>query len=244
MANTVPFIALMRRATHSGYSTVIMNNRMLTQCYNLDIDSDIAMNYILYIPNNDDYDNQLYDMSMILSPRKILDAYSPGHKYLEQKRKEAGAKPKEASEEVMFSDKHGGEIKFLYYLQGELVTTSTCKVVYPIDSLNPDVANCEASYDKLIGTIKAGGACLVYDGLRMNLQQSIMEYPSIYYFKVRYQNKKVMIPFARSMFMGIKEVDKFYFSVQESTIPNIYVYSYQITKKGITEQLFGYVLSF
>ena len=32
------------------------------------------------------------------------------------------------SEEVVFQEKkNGGELKFLYYLQGELLTTSTCK---------------------------------------------------------------------------------------------------------------------
>lgn len=245
MTNAVPLITILRRATHSGYGDVILNNRMLVQCFNLDIDSDIALNYVLYIPQSDAYDDPLYDMTMILEPRKILDAYSVGHKYLEEKRKEVKAKPKEAVEEVVFQEKHGcGELKFLYYLQGELLTTTKCKVQYPVDNLNTTIANCERSFQKLLEYIKPGGACLVYDGLRMNLQKSIMEYPSIYYFKIRYQNKKVMIPFARSMFLGIKEVDSFYFSVQESNIQDIYVYSYQITKKGITEQFFGYVLSF
>lgn len=245
MTNAVPFVALLRRATHSGFDTVVMNNRMLIQCYDLNIDSDIALNYMLFVPETEVYESSFYDSQMILHPRKILNAYAVGHKYLEEKRKGAKAKPKDVSEEVVFQEKKGGgELKFLYYLQGELLTTSTCKVVYPITSINPIVANCEDSYQKLIETIKPGGACLVFDGLRLNLQQSIMKYPSIYYYTVKYRNKKVRIPFARSMFLGIKEVDRFYFSVQESNIQDIVVFSYQLTKRGITEQFYGAVLTF
>lgn len=245
MTNAVPFITLLRRATHSGFDSVIMNNRMFIQCYDLNIDSDIALNYMLFVPDTDDYASPFYDTQMILHPRKILDAYAVGHKYIEEKRKRIKAKPKDMSEEVVFQEKkNGGELKFLYYLQGELLTTSTCKVIYPVTNLNPVVANCEDSYQKLVEMIKPGGACLVFDGLRLNLQRSIMEYPSIYYYTVKYQNKKVRIPFARSMFLGIKEVDRFYFSVQESNIQDIVVFSYQLTKREITEQLYGAVLTF
>lgn len=245
MTNAAPLIAILRRATHSGFDTMVMNNRMLLQCYNLDVDSDVALNYILYIPDTDEYSDEMYDKTMIFNPRKILSAYAIGHKYAEAKRKEVAAKSKDLTEEVVFKHKENrAEFKFLYYLYGELVTTETCDVQYPLDDLNPTMANCEKTYQKLLNFIRPGGACLVYDGLRMNLQESITEYPSIYYFKIKYNGKKLLLPFAKSMFLGIKSVDTFYFSVQESTIQDTYVYSYQISKKGIIEQFFGYVLSF
>ena len=87
MTNAVPFITLLRRATHSGFDSVIMNNRMFIQCYDLNIDSDIALNYMLFVPDTDDYASPFYDTQMILHPRKILDAYAVGHKYIEEKRK-------------------------------------------------------------------------------------------------------------------------------------------------------------
>lgn len=240
-----PFIDIMRRASHCGYATVVMNNRMLLQCYDLNIDSDNAMNYVLYIPDTEAYKDPFYDKQMILAPKKVLDSFGAGKKLLDMKRRESGAKPKEAYVEMQLKSDNGcSEIKFMYFLSGELLTTTTCQVQYPVDNRNPEIANCELTFQKAIDNIKPGGACLVFDGVKLGLQPRIIEYPSIYFYKVKYHGKTIEIPFYKSMFLGMKDVDNFYFSIQESRVPNMYVYSYQLTKRKITEQLFGYGLLF
>lgn len=246
MIPAVPFVNILRRASHCGYPTVVMSNHMLMQCYNLDIDSDIALNYILYIPETDDYSDPFYDTPMILSPKDVLATFSVGKKLLDAKKKEAKAKTKDAYIEMEFQVRHGrGEITFFYHLLGEVITTTTCPVQYPLDATNKTISNCEDTFAKLIGRIKPGGACLVFDGARLGLQRIVTEYPSIYFYKVKYHGKRLEVPLYKSMFLGMKDADKFYFSIQESTIgPELYVYSYQLTKRGITEQLFGYLIAF
>jgi len=223
-----------------------MNNHMFIQCYDLNIDRDVAMNYVMYIPDGEAYADPFYDLTATLNPKLILKEYSVGKKILDTRRKEIKAKPKEAVTEMTFREINGhAELKFMYYLSSELITTCTCPIGYPVDIADPSIENCEETFTKLLSRIKRGGACFVYDGLRMDLIDKIMECSSIYYYTVKYRGRNIRIPMTRSMFFGIKNPEKFYFSVQETNIsPDIYVYSYSLTKKGITEQLFGYTMAF
>lgn len=237
------FIALMRRATHCRFDTVIMMNRLLGQCYNLDIDSDVGLNYILFIPETEEYESDFYDETLVLKPSAIIDAYNEGHRSIEAMRKDIKAKPKDVKEEVYLkTTNEGAELKFCFYLSDELITTSSYKLQYPVDMTMVNIENFTRSYNQLLNRIKLGGACLVFDGLRYNLQEKAVNSPEIYNFIVRYRDKKIKVPLMRSMFGGIKEVDSFYLSVQESTLKDIVVYSLQYTKKGITEQYWGYIL--
>lgn len=245
MTPAMPFIALLRRASHSGYKSMVMNNRMLIQCFDITIDSDNGLHYVLYIPDSEAYDDPFYDSYLILDPSTVLNTFNKGHKELEEKRKQLKAKPKEASEEFILHIKNGhGEIKFLYYLQGELLTTAACRVQYPVDETSRTIINIEETFNNLADRIKPGGICLKFDGLRLGLQEKAMNSSEIYFYVVKCGDRKIKIPLTRSSFMGIKEVDQFVFTVQESLIPHIFVYSYQIKKKGILEQRFGYVLEF
>ena len=240
------FIAIMRRATHSRFSTVLMHNRMLLQCYNLDIDSDVGFHYILHIPDPDEYESEFYNETIMLTPSEVLAAYNGGHKLLGEKKKEAGAKAKEANEELYFSvKKDHAELKFLFYLKDELVTSEMCEIKYPIDMTSVDVENIQHSYDQILSRIKPGGACLVFDGLRYGLQEKAYECSEIYYFIVKYGKKKIRVPLIRSMFGGIKEVDRFLISIQESSLgDDIFIYALQFMKKGIVEQFWGYLLNY
>ena len=248
MLDPKPFIEILRRATHCRYSTLIMNNRMLMQCYDIDTDSEVGLNYALFIPNSDNkkYEDGFYDQTLIFNPTAILGQYSKGHKYIEQRRKETSLKPKDAKEELCFHiiDNTTAELRFMFYLQDELIISTNYVLQYPIDIHTKEVENCLQTYDNLMTRIRPGGACLIFDGLRYDLQNKALECPEIYHFIVRYAGKKIRIPLLRSMFSGIKNVDTLFLSIQESTLTDIFVYSFQYTKKDLTEQYWGYLLNY
>lgn len=240
-----PFINLLRRATHCRYSNVIMNNRMLMMCYTVDTDSEVGLNYLLFTPDTKEYEDSFYDETLVLNQSAILNRYNRGHKLVEEKKKAAGLKAKDVKEEFCFLVKdHGAELKFLYYLQEELITTETYKLEYPVDPTTTVVETCMESYTNLLKRIKPGGACLLFDGLKYDLQNKALECPEIYQFIIRYADKKIRVPLLRSMFSGLKDVDSLYLSIQESTLSDIYIYSFQYTKRGITEQYWGYLLHY
>ena len=245
MIELKPFLNMLRRATHCGFPTVIMNNRMLMQCYNLDIDSDVGLHYIMHIP--DDYDplTDFYDRTMVLNPREILKAYGTGHKELDTIRKEKKMMPKSTTEQLEFHEhKHHLDLEFHFYLAGEEITTTTVTVISPFDVNSPEIENCTKTYDTLMSRIKRGGACLAFDGLRLGLQPRIVECPEVYRYQVKYGGKRVSVPFTKSMFLGIKDPDKFLFSIQETLMDDIYVLSISLEKKGLTEQFWGYVVQY
>jgi len=246
MVDIKGFIAVIRRTTHSRFNTVVLNNRMFLQCFNLDIDSDIGFHYILPVPDTEEYDSEFYDETLLLNPSQILAAYNEGHKFLTEKKKETGAKAKDSNEELYFTvKKDRAELKFLFYLKDEVVMSTTWETRYPIDMTSVDVENIQKSYELLLERVKVGGACLLFDGLKYGLQEKAQECSEVYRFVVKYGKKKIKVPLMKSMFGGIKEVDRFLLSVQESTLgDDIFIYAIQYTKKGITEQFWGYLLNY
>lgn len=240
-----PFLALMRRATRCGYPELILNNRMLMQCYDLGVDSDVGLHYIMHIPDEYDPLTDFYDRFLILNPRAILKAYSTGKKTMDTERKEKGLKPKACTEELEYHEhKHHLELEFRFFMAGDEVAVESLKIPYPISENDPLVENCATTYNTLASRIKAGGACLAFDGGRMGLQPLILDCPEIYRYRVKYGGKKLFIPFTRSMFLGIKEFDRFLFSVQETLMDEIYVFSVSLEKKGLIEQFWGYLLQY
>lgn len=240
-----PFLNMLRRATRCGFSSVLLNNRMLMQCYNLDVDSEVGLHYVLHIPDDQDPLCDFYNLTLLLKPREILKVYSEGHKALDAERKEQKLTPKAASEVLEYHEhKHHIDLEFHFYLAGEEFQTQEYSIPYPVDESIPEVENCVKAYDQLLDRIKHGGACLAFNGTRMDLQRRIVECPEIYRYQIRYHGKKLSIPFTKSMFLGIKELDRFFFSVQETTMDDIYVYSISLEKKGIIEQFWGYLLQY
>ena len=240
-----PFLNILRRATHCGFPSVILNNHMLLQCYNLDIDSDVGLHYVLHIPDDLDPTTDFYDKVMILKPREILKLYSEGHKELDLERKSQKLMPRAVTEELEYVEhKHHIDLVFHYYLAGEEFDTKEYRIDTDVSDVTPEVENCLQAYDQLMRRIKNGGACLVFDGSRLDLQRRIVDCPEVYRYRVKYNGKKLSIPFTKSMFLGIKEVDQFYFSIQETRMEDVYVYAISLEKKGIVEQFWGYVLQY
>lgn len=241
------FMAVMRRATHSKFKTVLLNNRLILQCYNMDLDSEVGFHYVLPIPETDEYQSDFYDLTVLLNPSEIISTYNQGHKLLTAEQKKAKAKTADINEELYFTDKEDGtaELKFLYFLKDELISSISWETKYPVDEMSPDVENIVNTYNQLLDRIRVGGACLVFNGNRYDLCKKVQNCPEIYYFIVRYHKKKIRVPLMKSMFGGIKETDRFLFSIQESVYrDDIYIYSIQYERKGITEQYWGYLLNY
>ena len=237
------FLRILRRATRCGFPSVIVNNHMLMQCYNLDIDSEVGLQYALHIP--DSMDEEFYETPMVLRPREILKVYSEGHKDMELDRKEQGLKPSASSESLEYIvHKHHIELIFHFILAGEEHSTRTYKIDTRAEASAIDIENCARSYNTLVDRIKPGGTCLLFDGGYMGLQQRIADSPEIYHYRVKIHGQRVDVPFTKSMFLGIKTVDKFYFSLQESNMDGIYIFSISLEKQDIVEQFWGYVLQY
>lgn len=240
-----PFITLLRRAQKSAYKTFLMNNRMLMQCYTVDEDDDIGLHYILHIPMTDEYTDAFYDETLILDPRVILTCYTVGHSKLLEKKRETKAKPKEVKEEMYFrADKNRAKLKFLYYVQDELVDTQECILQYPVTDLDPTAELITRTYYDIINRIKVGGIGVAFDGTKYNLYHHAMKSPEIYFFKVKMRDVKVRIPIYKSLFVGLKEWEEFFISIQETVLPGIFIYAIQFTVKGITDQYIGYIQNF
>lgn len=240
MTDAKPFIALLRRVSRSRYSALIMNNRMIMQCYNLDVDSDVGLHYILPIPDTSDYQDEFYDQTFIFSPSAILSVYSAAHKEMDAKRKEEKYKPKDLKEEVCLVD---NTLKFIYQIADETPISTTVPVIIP-DDTNADISNILKHYEKLITWIKPGGVCINMDGTYRNLQSTVVDTPEIMFYILKYAGKRVRVPLYKSLFVGIKDLDFFRFNIQETIIDEVYVNTIHISKGGIEEIFWGYILNY
>lgn len=240
-----PLLELMTRASRCKFKKVFMVNHLLIQCYTVGIDSDIGFHYVLAIPDTEEYSSPFYDSLVELEPSAITKAYSTGHKILLEKKKETGAKPKEIKEElvVQFKDTKM-EMKFLYYVMDELVTTAIYTSPYPVDETRPEVENCVDTLVSTANRIKPGGSCVLIDGNRTGIFDRTMDSVQTYFHVIKINGEKVRIPFIRSMFLGSKSYDRFIVSIQETLLKSIYLFSIQLTRKGLTEQFFGYIQNF
>lgn len=237
-----PLITLLRRVSHSKYHILLLNNRMLMQCYSISEDSDIGLHYVLFIPPTDEYSDKFYDLKLLLKPTEIMDCYNTGHKILLATKKELKLKTKDVCEEFTFVD---GEIKFLFYAQDKIIDTEKYTVPqYPLSETNPIIENCIETYYNMINRIKPGGCCVIMDGLRNGMFQCALDAVQINFYRIKINGKNVRIPLIKSLLSGNKSLDSFYVSIQESTINDVYIYALQLTKKGLTDTYFGYIQNF
>ncbi|MDE6040650.1 MAG: hypothetical protein K2F99_03635 [Muribaculaceae bacterium] len=245
MTPTKPFIELLKRAVKSKYKTLFMMNRMLMQCYSIAEDGDVGLHYILPFPDTEAYQDPFYDSELQIVPREILTAYTNGHKLADDRRKELKLKPKDLREELCLRSEITGwhSIKFMYFVQDELVTTVE-QQVQSIDDTTLTAMNLTNTYEKLIDRLKVGGIALTFDGIAENLQNRIYNCPEIYFYKARVNKKVIRIPFSKSTFIGMNKLDKFTFTIQESELDDIYVYSVILGKGGIEEIFWGYILNY
>lgn len=240
-----PFINILRRIQKSHYSKFLMNNRMIMQCYTVDEDDDIGLHYILHIPDTVEYSSEFYDTTLILEPKVILSAYSLGHSILLARKKELKLKPKEVKEEAFFKiTDHHVRLKFLFYAQDDLLDTEECVFDYPVSENDPDVENIMRTYWDMMTRVKPGGLGVAFDAQRYNLYMLAMNCPRIYYYRVDIGGVKVKIPLYKSIFAGRKEWREFFISIQETTIPMVYLYALQFTWGDVTDQYIGYIQNF
>lgn len=198
------------------------------------------MHYVFPIP--DFLTDGFYDQEFGLYPGKVLDAYKEGHTELETQRKEKKLKPKEVHEEVHLSD--NGILKFLFYLGDDLLTTTKIKIEYPVNPESKDIQNIIKTYEKLHNWVKPGGLCLKYDGLKNNLYNRILNTPEIYFYKVKRPELRIRVPFCRSMFAGINKPSRFDFTIQESTLPGIFIFTITLGKSKLEEIFWGYIINY
>ena len=241
------FIAICKRALKCRYNTVFLTNRMLTQCYDINIDSSVGLHYVLMIPDAEDYDTPFYDDVYVeLYPAELLRVYHSGHDYLQDRRKEKKIKPKDAVEELYVSDRSDGmlEFKFLYYLSDELIHTETWSAIYPVSLTNLRADNCGDTFTQMMYRIKPGGTCVILDALRLGIISRAVDTPGPYIHTVKVNGKKIRLVFIKSMFMGTKKWNRAIISVQETVMSNIYLMSMQLTVDGISELFIGYVQNY
>lgn len=240
-----PFIELLRRTQKSKFKSVLMHNRMMMQCYSVDIDSDIGLHYILHIPNNELYADPFYDETLLLVPADILEVYNNGHAVLLEKKKEVSAKPKEVREEMTFSiSKNVAKIKFHFIVRDELLTTTTYTTPYPVNPNDNEVETIVDCYQQMLNRIKIGGCAIALDAVREGIFHLANESVQIVYYKVKLGGVTVRVPLYKTMLLGAKAVDEFFISVQETSISSIYLYTIQMARKGLVEQFIGYILNF
>ena len=87
MVNAVPFISILRRASHCKFPELVMANRLLMQCYTIDVDSDVGFHYVLHIPDENKYADGFYDEFMLIRPAEVIGCYNTGHRILAEKRR-------------------------------------------------------------------------------------------------------------------------------------------------------------
>lgn len=243
------FLTLLRRASKCRYSSVVMVNRVLIQCYNIDIDSDIGMHYTLFIPDTTDYDSPFYQLMVELTPGAILKTYTVGHKKLLEIKKERGLKPKDVDETLHIATKEINgfdvlEFKFQYIVDGMIQFTESYHSLYPLDTSKPGIENCVSTLDSLASRIKPGGYCVQLDALRLGIFQRALNCSDIYYHIIKLNETKIRIPFMKSMFLGAKRFDIFVVTIQETVIPGIYVYCMLFHREGISECFYGYIQNY
>lgn len=240
-----PFIELLQRTTKSHYTKLLMKDRMLMGCYSIDEDSDIGLHYILYIPEAEAYNDPFYDMTAVLDVKEILALYAHGHSGLVEAKKKVKAKPKDVSETLYVrEEKNKLILKMLFTCCDEVVGTEVYYIDYPV---NPNLRLVEGiadTYTKMLNMVKLGGVGISFDAQRYNLYQIALKAPQIYFFKVDIRGNRIKIPIYKSMLVGMKDPDEFYIMIEETVIPQLWVYAVQLTNKGLTEQYIGYIQNF
>lgn len=82
---------------------------------------------------------------------------------------------------------------------------------------------------------------MTFDGIRDGTYSFAVASSMVYVVTVKLNGRKLKIPIAKSMFLGLTP-DHFTYSIQESTIPNVLVFSMSLTKTGISEVQWGYLI--
>lgn len=239
-----PLLELIKRAQKSRYTEFVMSNRMIMQCYDVSQDSDAGTHYILHIPDTEEYEDKFYDQSVIIVPENVLYIYKIGHDELLEAKKKKGAKPRDCKEfiDVVYFDDMV-ELTFQHIIYDKLIASNDIGFRYATDS-HPNVQLITKTLTDLKNRIKINGLSAIVDAYKAGYYYKIMNHSQIIYGKIDLGNIKVRIPLFKSMLAGIKMPDKFVISVQETILKDIYIYTIQLTNKGITDQYISYIINF
>ena len=227
---------------------------MLMQCYDINIDSSIGLNYVLFIPDTDDFQKSFYsDHILSIEPSKILDIYSIGHTKMDVIRKDKKLKPKSASEllEVIDHDTKV-EFRFTHRLETDdgLITIdqNSYWTNRHITTANLELENCVKTFDDLIDRtpLEPEYGELVIEK-NSQLYKDIMDHPDLWFQHIQVGNHDVKIPLYRSIFM-VTAFDTVIVHVIETSIKEVYLITLEMNSVvngvPIKEAQFGYVQNF
>lgn len=239
------FMDLIRRAKKSSFSTVLLHNRMLIQCYDIKIDSDTGLHYILHIPNTEEYNDPFYDGSILLNLNDVIATYKEGHDKLLEKKKELKLKPKEIKEFFEFHASKGiGTIKMQFIAQDELICTTSYRTEYPLSETSPERTNIENTFNDMFHRIRVGGVGIGIDAIKSGLLYRSTHNAQITHAKIKFGGHKVKIPLYKGMVHGSNDPDECFITVQETIMKDIYLYTIQMEKNGLIDQYIGYIQNF
>lgn len=239
------FMDLIRRAKKSSFSTVLLHNHMMIQCYDIKIDSDTGLHYVLHIPNTEEYTGSFYDGPMLLDLNEIIATYKEGHDKLLTKKKELKLKPKEIKEFFEFHVTKGiGVIKMQFVAQDELICTTSYHTEYPVSETSSDRTNIEDTFNDMFHRIKVGGVGIGIDTIKSGLLYQSTHNAQITHAKIKFGGHKVRIPLYKGMVHGSNDPDECFITVQETIMKDIYLYTIQIEKNSIIDQYIGYIQNF
>lgn len=236
-----PFIELLRRAAKSKFKDVLMNNRMLLQCYSIEEDGSIGMHYVLFIP--DSYQDDFYDRTIYLDIKDIMSIYKTGHDILSDYKKEHKLKTKDCREEFSFhmNDKNEEELIFHFIAEDKIIYV----MKYPLnDHVQQKIERIISTYQSMLDRVRVGGFAATFDGIRYYMYERASNTPDIDYYKIKINGEKIKLPLFKSLLAGINNPDQFLVSIVETVYPGIYQYTIQLSNKGITDQYIGYIQNF
>ena len=236
---------LLARVSHSGFKTVVLNNRMLMQCYDVSNDSDQGFHYALHIPDNPIYEDEFFDETLLLVTNDIRTTYRDGHKEIEEMRKERKMKPRAVVEECYYIKKSNGRsLKFLFYLDGTLRFKKVVDLPWPFDETDQRADIVANAYTNCLKRLRIGGTCMTVDGLELRIPDRVYYGNGIYRLKLEFGKKEFVLPITRTLLLGIKKFDSLKITVQETNLDDIYVFAISILTNGICETLWGYAFAY
>lgn len=224
------------------------------QCYDINIDSSIGLNYVLFIPDTDDFQRSFYsDHILALEPSKILDAYSTGHSTMDTIRKEKKLKPKAASELLEVID-HDDQVEFRFTHRLETdeglltVDQNSYWTNRHITVANLELENCVKTFENLLDRTPLEpdyGELVIHKDSK--LYQDIMNHPDLWFQHIQVGHHDVKVPLYRSIFM-VTSFDTAVVHVVKTSIREVYLMTLEMNSVvngvPIQEAQFGYVQNF
>lgn len=257
-------------ASGAAYPNMLLHDHMAMNCYDLDQDSDIGMHAVIHLPDDypDFYNGPviitpktildiLRDGEKLARETRAKFELPPKcqHTDITYEKTDTGIKltfnfciddmKKVEYTEYSFKRYKTKIGKVIEKTKSKMVNTGNVyhkseEIFLPyVNEDNPIVANILTTYETMLD--RTFSEPVIINGLEDGLFDDVCNAPGIYYHPVTVNGKEITIPLIKSIFRGINKLDEFYISVNETTLPNIYLCMLQFTSKGLTEQYSAYV---